>query len=206
MTDDPNPYAAPQLQAVSVTPLSDAEAEAERVRRLYLNHEASVQSIGSLYYFSGFLLLVSLALGVARVATWSAIRQTPLVVLVPLGICGGLGALALILARGLRSLNPQARFPAVITSALAILSSGFFILEANPVVAVIGIAINAYIAYLLLCPKGTMVFSAYYADIRRQTPHIRYRSPWLVRIVGTVFLVIIGLGVLGAVVAALRFR
>jgi hypothetical protein len=68
-----NPYAPPESALAGAEPLDAGGdlAEAEATRRAYLNHEASVQSIGSLHYiaaFFGFLgtlgLIASLALRV----------------------------------------------------------------------------------------------------------------------------------------------
>ena len=47
----------------------------------------------------------------------------------------------------------------------------------------VGTLINAYILYLLLSKKGALILSPAYAEIRRATPHIRYRMPvwnWIV--------------------------
>ena len=55
--------------------------------------------------------------------------------------------------------------------------------------------IIGYILYLLLSPKGSMVFSDEYKEIIARTPHIRYKSSCLMvfLIVFVVVLVVIGL-------------
>ena len=57
--DDFNPY-APPAAPLGEAPLvaSGNLAEAEAMRRRYLNHEASVKSIGSLHYMAAVLTLL----------------------------------------------------------------------------------------------------------------------------------------------------
>jgi hypothetical protein len=54
-----NPYAAPEIvaDAPSVEMAGDL-AEAEAIRRKYLNHETNIRSIGSLHYLGGILALI----------------------------------------------------------------------------------------------------------------------------------------------------
>ena len=62
----------------------------------------------------------------------------------------------------------------------------------------IGTLINAYILYLVFSAKGQYVLSRPYAEIIRQTPHVRYRSSALL----IVLLIIIGLIVAAVVTFA----
>ena len=151
-----------------------ASAGGEATRREFLKHEASVKSVGVLYYIGGVALtLLSVA---SIIAGFSA---GPLSFLV--------GALLLVfgvgqffVGYGLRRLKPWARIPTAILSGFGLL--GF----------PIGTIINAYIMYLVLCAKGKMVFSEEYRDVIAQTPHIKYRTSILVWILlGLVVLAIL---------------
>jgi hypothetical protein len=53
MTISDNPYASPQTETGPALVTGETLSDAEATRRKYLNHEASVKSIGSLYYTSG---------------------------------------------------------------------------------------------------------------------------------------------------------
>lgn len=165
------PLAIQQLQeGVSLSP------EAERIRQEYLKHEASVRSVGVLYYLGGAFLTVMGCVAVAAGAGGGA-----------LGLSGvGIGAIYLLLGvaqiwtgSGLRRLKSWARLPTGILSGLGLL--------AIP----IGTLINAYILYLLFSQKGKMIFSEEYRDVVAQTPHIKYRTSILVWIL--LGLVIVGL-------------
>ena len=93
-----------------------------------------------------------------------------------------LGALSIVVARGIRQLKPWARITSIVLSIVGLI--GF------PV----GTLINGYILYLLLAAKGRRIFAADYADIVAATPHIKTRSSIVVWIV---------LGLLALFVAAI---
>ena len=63
-----------------------------------------------------------------------------------------------------------------------------------------GSAILGYILYLLLSAKATTIFSAEYKTIIAQTPHIKYRTSLVVKIVLVLFVAVIVLAVVGGVV------
>jgi hypothetical protein len=139
-------------------------ADMERVRREYRNHEAAVQSIGTLYYLGAIgLLLASISLLVTLAAQPGAPHGSNSLLFAVL--CASLAAVNMVLGRGLRRLRPWVRTPVGILSGLGLLA-------APPV----GTLINGYILYLLFSRKGAMVFSPAYQEIIRQTPHIRYRT------------------------------
>jgi hypothetical protein len=155
-----NPYAPPPAD-VEFAAADLVENEVERARRQYLSHEASVRSIGTLYYI-GYMLT-----GVG-----------PLFLL-PIAITGGgLGLLAVGLAylvmavvfffvgRELDKLSTWVRWPVGILSGIGLLG------------VPIGTVINLWILYLVFCRKGRVVFSPEYREVIRQTPHIRYRTSW----------------------------
>ncbi|MBN1910865.1 MAG: hypothetical protein JW818_14060, partial [Pirellulales bacterium] len=183
VSDLTNPYQAPpDVDYPGGQFHSQDEDSAERIRYEYLNHEASVRSIGWLYYLgAGFL----------------GLSGTSMVVLGPIemepgGILVGSFFLALavafgLLGHGLRHLKPSTRIAVGILSAIGLLLmliNGSTLLVHHPDVTqaagrlssvFLGLLINAYILYLLFSSKGSMVFSSEYQDIIARTPHIRYR-------------------------------
>jgi hypothetical protein len=93
------------------------------------------------------------------------------------------------LAGGLRQLRPWAKTTATVLAAIGLL------------LFPVGTIINAYVLYLLLSTKGSMVFSERYQEVIVVTPHIRYKtSPVIYALLGLVILGIV------AVVLAATFR
>jgi hypothetical protein len=150
---------AVQRLAEGVTANSDVEA----IRNEFLKHEASVKSIGLLYYLgAGFTFLIGLGAALGGAARSDA---------------GGasvsffffaLGAGQFWLGHGLRKLKRWARIPTAILSGIGLLA------------VPIGTLINGYILYLIFSAKGKMVFSDEYREVMEQTPHIKYRTSLLV--------------------------
>jgi len=199
MDTEPNPYAAPQVESfAAAAPIVDTDAE--RIRKLYLNHEASVQSIGLLYYIGGGLMVLGMFSGAVFVMQRGGLGVSVVVLL----LYGGLAAISFVLGRGLRTLHRYVRIPVVILSCLNVLLALLGLIGGGSLFALIVLAINAYILYLLLSPKGGMVFSAQYAEIRHQTPHIKYRTSIIVRIAAVILLSFLGLGVIGALLSIFR--
>lgn len=171
-----NPYAPPRAHVQDV---SGADSEAEEIRREHIKHETSVRAIGLLYYLSGGVMLV---LSIAMLGgSFSGTALQGLTV--GLGVLYlGLGALMLVVARGVRKLAPWARIATIVLAAIGLL--GF------PV----GTLFNAYILYLVLSKKGKRIFEDDYRDIIEATPHIKYRTSIIVWIVlGIVVLGLVGL-------------
>ncbi|MCZ6895232.1 MAG: hypothetical protein O7H40_14455 [Gammaproteobacteria bacterium] len=153
-----NPYAAPTVNLVDA---GGTLAQAEETRRAHISHEASVRSIGLLYYLSSASFWVMLAvMFVGRSDSAQPIGQTVglMVVLLAFGIgfC--------LVGFGLRKLRGWVRIPTGIASVLGLI--------AFP----LGTLINGYILYLLFSKKGGTVFSVDYAEVIALTPHIKYRS------------------------------
>lgn len=124
---------------------------AEQTRKTHLSHEASVQSIGVLYYLGGgFLILIG-----AMMAAMMSVAGVFLLLM---------GAGQIWVGTGLRRLKGWARIPTAVLSVIGLL--------AIP----IGTLINAYILYLLFCRKGNTVFSEEYRRVIEQTPGIKYRT------------------------------
>ena len=153
--------------------LPESEADAERIRREHIKHEANVKSVGFLYYLAAVMTLL-LAAGPFMV---SFVLEDGLVTFATIlgAIYGALAVAFLILGRGLHKLDRRVRLPVGILSGLGLLS------------VPIGTLINGYILYLVFCPKGKMVFSPEYQEIIRMTPHVKYKTS----IVLIVFLVVL---------------
>lgn len=155
-------------------------SDSEAIRRRFLNHEASLQGIGSLYLLGAVVLVIS---GVVALFTQQELAQKILVGL----LCIGLGAAEGWIGVKLRKLDPVARSPATL---LAIL--GLFAVP-------LGTLINAYVLYLLHSAKGKYVFSPEYRDVIAATPQIKYRMSIVIWILLGLLVVLI----LGALAATL---
>jgi len=171
MSTEMNPYPAPTSFVDDVRRSSQAEA----IRREHLKHEASVRSIGTMYYagsvlwslFGVYFLLV-------------AIRGTEFTAW-PLAVVSLVFGLAsLVVAWGLRGLQRWAASAAAVLSALSL-----------PVVP-FGTVIGAYVLVVLRSAKGRRIFSRDYASIVAATPHL---EPGGSRVVWIVFAVAAVLGV-----------
>ncbi|MGB8356488.1 MAG: DUF4339 domain-containing protein [Chthoniobacteraceae bacterium] len=178
-------------------PLSTRNAE--ETRKTYLNHEASVKSIGLLYYIAAIVMtLAVLGFGFVAVSAFkghAAPNHSNMNQPLPFQI-GVTVAIALFawlyfwLGAGMRSLNPKAKGPAVVLAVIGLL--GF----------PLGTLINAYILYLLLSEKGKMVFSPEYKAVIEATPHIKYKTSIVVWIFVILLLGLIALGVFAALTGA----
>ncbi len=164
-----NPYAAPQ---------SDVEGggtdEVRRIRQEHLRHEGSIQGIGALWILGGVIMclaggLILVTLPLAFMSGEDVPKPIAVLVLIPIYL--GLGVLSVVTGRWMRQIDPRAVNPATILAVLGLL--GF----------PIGTLISVYILYLLHSARGRMIFSERYAEIRAQTPDMRYRTSavaWIV--------------------------
>ena len=163
-----NPYAAP---ASVITPIPVHNTEAEQIRQAHLSHEASVKSIGTLYYLGAILLLLVLfgySSTLLRVFNEGAAGGSEVGMLIGGALLMlGLIVFQWILAGGLRKLRPWVRIPTIILSIIGLL--GF----------PLGTLISGYILYLMFAAKSKMVFSPEYREIIAATPHLRYRTSFL---------------------------
>lgn len=146
---------------------------AEQIRNDHIKHEASVKSIGILYFLGSALFLLGGTTGLVT-------RKGEDIAVGVILLC--LGMLQIWLGIGLRRLKSWARTPAAILSGVGLL--------AFP----LGTLINAYILYLVLCQKGRTVFSADYKRVIEQTPHIKYKTSIIVWIFLGLLLLLLGLG------------
>jgi hypothetical protein len=193
--DETNPYAPPKASLEGAPRAATPDLErAEAMRRHYLNHEASVKSIGSLYllgavlggFFTVFALIVMFGGGPGLAP--GAADQTGLMAFVAV-LYGGITALSTVLGIGLIRLRTWARWIVAVLTGLNLVASLFYVAVlalARPhpvffVIAGITLLIPAYILYLLVSPKGTVVFSPEYRRIIEQTPHIKYKTSCLVK-------------------------
>ena len=163
-----------------------ASPAAEEMRKKYLSHEASIKSIGLLYYLGGAALTLAALASVVAFLGGKGDLQTAAV-----GFFFAIFAVAQIwVGTGLRRLRSWARIPTTILSGIGLL--GF----------PLGTLINGYILYLVLSQKGTTVFSPEYQAVIQQTPHIKYRTSAVVWIIlGVVLLLIIG-GISAAILSS----
>jgi hypothetical protein len=150
---------------------------AELIRKEHIKHEASVKSVGLLYFLAAALMLL--------VGIFSAVSGQGEGILIGL-ILLVLGAAQVWVGIGLRGLKAWARIPTAILSGLGLL--GF----------PIGTLINGYILYLVLSAKGKTVFSDEYQRVIEQTPHIKYRTSIVVWILLGLLLLLVGAGLVAA--------
>jgi hypothetical protein len=161
-----------------------ASSAVEEMRKMHLKHEASVQSIGFLYYLGGAGVLLAGIIAVMG-ATGSRGGVDAFAGLFVAVILIVLGVGQIWVGTGLRRLRRWARIPTGILSGIGLL--GF------PV----GTIINAYVLYLVFCQKGQIVFSDEYRAVIEQTPHIKYRTSIVVWILLGLVVALIGLGIIG---------
>ncbi|MEM9411900.1 MAG: hypothetical protein AAGA30_12345 [Planctomycetota bacterium] len=166
-TEEFNPYAAPQTTEVAADELG---SDAEQLRRYCLSHETSIKSISLLYYLGGGFVLFSLMFGGMGVITSLFFMA--------------IAVFQLSVAYGLRRLHRLARIGGTILSVFSLLSIP------------IGTIIGGYMLYLLWSKKGQIVFSDRYWQVIRETPHIRYKTPLVIRILVWMLVSIILIGLL----------
>lgn len=175
-----NPYQAPQDLSNSGIPVISS---AEEIRRAHIKHEASVKSIGLLYYLGGFFLIIAMIASLRN--AFSGATQGILAILIPIALVA-IGIFQIITAFHLRKLRPWSRIAAIVLSAIGLI--GF----------PIGTIINAYFLYLLLAKKGAFIFSPEYNEVIAATPHVKYKTSvvaWIVLaiVVIAVIALIVGL-------------
>ncbi len=167
-----NPYAPPQARVADVL---ESSGEAEAIRREHIRHEASIRSIGILYYLGA----VGLSLAVVGLNLAKQTRAAENVAAI--GICAVFGVLLLVAGWGIRKLRPWARVTCIVLSFL-----GLFNFPS-------GTLIDGYILYLLFSKKGRRIFASDYPDIVAATPDVKYRTSMVTWIaLGLVLVLIAG--------------
>lgn len=171
-----NPYQAP---AAPLEPSGVEATEGEVIRQKHLSHEASVKSVGSLYLIGGVGCIV---FSIYSTLGAAVLQANP----VFSAVLAGFGIAQCLVALGLRRFRGWARYLTGLLSGIGLL--GF----------PIGTIINGYILYLLFSAKGSMVFSDKYQRIIEQTPHIEYKTSFLVKIFIALLFVVVGFAFLAA--------
>ena len=135
------------------------------IRRAHINHEASVKSVGTVYLIGALFATIG---GIGCFAATGSSSQVGLTAVGAIYLL--LGILLGFVAFGLQNLKTWARWIAAVFSSLSL------------ILFPMGTLIGGYILYLLISQKGTMVFSAGYQDIIKATPHIKYKTSIVVKI------------------------
>ena len=168
MSTEMNQYAAPSTFVDDVRRASEREA----VRREHLAHEASVRSIGTMYYAGSVLWLLFGLYFLLVAVRGNDFTPWPLAVVALV-----FGIASVVVAWGLRRLHRWAASAAAVLSALSL-----------PVVP-FGTVIGAYVLVVLRSAKGRRIFTRDYASIVAATPHIEpggSRLVWIVFAVAAV--------------------
>jgi hypothetical protein len=178
-----NPYEAPQ--SFDAPPIQSTDAEA--VRGEHLKTEASIKSVGILYYLGGCALLLASLASSGKFGKMDGIED--LAGQAAVGLIFVLAIAQFIVGSAVRKLKPWSRIGIGILSGIGLL--GF------PV----GTLINAYILFLTFGKKGRMVFSEPYKEIIAATPHMKYKTSKAVWIILAVVIAIILLGIVSIALA-----
>ena len=171
-----NPYQTPLAPDPGFTPAGDIPGSPEDIRRKHLGHEASVKSIGLLYYLSGGCLML-IPIGIlAECLTKRASTHD----LLPAAVLLGMAAPQIAVAAGLRRFKSWSRVGGIILGAIGLL--------AFPV----GTLIGGYIIYLLVCAKGSVIFSPEYKEIIAATPHLKRKTSVIIWVLLAIALLVLG--------------
>jgi len=168
MSTEMDSYAAPTTFVDDVRRASEREA----VRREHVNYEASVRSIGTMYYAGSVLWSLFGLFFLLAAVRGTDFTPWPLAV-----ISLVFGVASVVVAWGLRRLQRWAASAAAVLSALSL-----------PVVP-FGTVIGAYVLVVLRSAKGRRIFARDYASIVAATPHIEAggsRVVWIVFAVAAV--------------------
>ncbi len=195
--DEPelNPYAPPQAPIGQTPELVGGDlAQAEAMRRTYLSHEASIKSIGSLHYLGAFFTILGLGGVVMTLSRGGMVMDAS--ILTGALVYAVIIAFHVALGIGLSGLQTWARWVEVVVVGLSLLmmfagmGMGFYMMSrggpmGGPMIGptiIYGIValIPAYVLYLLLSQKGSVVFSPEYRVVMERTPHIKYQTSCLI--------------------------
>lgn len=157
-----------------------ASSDALEIRNAHIKHEASLRSVGILYYLGAFFTLFG---GLSFLFTLANSPSD----LSSTGMDGFfigimvfyiiLGVFMIIVGRGFRKLKRWVRVAGSILSGLGLLSIP------------IGTIINGYILYLIWSQKGKMILSEEYQDVIAATPEVKYKTSPLV--IGFLVLIVV---------------
>jgi len=196
-----NPYSSPQTPGKTVAEPTAAEA----TRKQYLSHEASVKSIGTLYFLGAIVAVsagaLAVVMGIMTAVSGDAPNgATALAVVFIFGVLYFvIGLVQGATAIGLRKLQPWARIVAIVFSVIGLIG----VVSYTTLIGIpIGTLISGYFLYLLLSKKGGYVFSDEYKQIIEQTPHIKYRTSIIVLVFLILLLLLFVVGILAAIVGS----
>lgn len=176
-----NPYETPKAEVLNPV----GSTASEETRRKYIKHEASVKSVGILYWLGALALVVMAFAPLVELGEGRGGSRDPGYALGFAAVLLAVGALQFWTGAKLRKLDQVARIPCGTLSGLGLLAFPW------------GTLLNAYVLYLIFGPKGTVVFSREYKEVIAATPHIKYKSSIIV-VVCLVLLVLLLLVVIGA--------
>jgi hypothetical protein len=212
-----NPFEAPRAGIGEKALYQDiADNDAELIRREHLGREANIKSLGHLNYLGAFfcgLATIGIALTAMGVIPPSPNQPNSLDPMTQKLVFGGMAVFYLVftalygaMGYGLTHLQNWARWTQVVLTSLGLLYIVFMTIAAmlvNPAVGlvllVVGGGISGLILYLLVSSKAGVVFSREYQEIIRKTPHVKYKTSIIVKILLGLLLLLIGLGVLAAI-------
>ena len=185
-----NPYAiSAGSMAAAINP--DADSDVDSIRKKYLSHEASVKSIGLLYWLGGiFLALMSIGYFVAgMIALANSQSIGPGIFLSLLALFfGSFAVFQIFVAQAIGKLKPWSRIASTVISCIGLL--GF----------PLGTLINGYFLYLLQSKKGEYIFSQEYQQVIAATPHIKYKTSIIVWILLGLLVGLLCVGIVAALV------
>ena len=187
-----NPYAIPATAIVDAS--LAAGSDAETIRKKFLSHEASVKSVGLLYWLGSIFVLIAagmyLFMGIALLSEQEAAAGITMLIAAPIALV--IAVLQMFLAVGIRKLKPWARICAIVLSAIGLI--GF----------PIGTLISAYILYLMVSKKGIYVFSDEYKQVIAATPHLKYKTSLIVWVLVGVLAVFVVSAIVAVTVSGSR--
>ena len=216
---NPNPFAPPSapIGGMGYSDFGGDVTDAEIIRREHIGHEASIKALGILFYLGCFFAGVA-ALGIIGVALFmtSLPNQPNNPGIDPQGmrVMMGLGgALYLVISVaygafgfGLRRLQVWVRWTLIVLLSMFLLLvsvASVVVGIANPLFGVAYLvmagAIPGYILYLLASAKGGMVFSREYKVIIAKTPHVKYQTSLIVKILLVLLLAVL-VAIVGSVI------
>ncbi|MFM7132397.1 MAG: hypothetical protein ACKO0V_23865 [bacterium] len=167
-----NPYAAPESDLAGAVYVATGVDDAEQIRNQHISAEASVRAIGTLDII-GAILLVIASVGII-IGGVSAEEGQDKGGAIGLGCFYlGFGILSFLVGLGLRRLKNWARITSAILCIPGIVSP-----------------ITWLILYYLLNKKAVFVCTPEYAQIREMTPHIKYKSSIIVKVLLGLLLVV----------------
>jgi hypothetical protein len=178
-----NPYAPSNFGPDAAS--FESQGDAESIRRAHISHEASIKSVGILYYLGGFITLMA-----ALAVLLTAQDLPPIEVVVLLVVYLILGALGLVAGYGIRRLTAWGRIISAVFAVIGLIG------------VPIGTIINGYILWLIFSKKGQMVFSPEYKAIIEATPHVKYKTSLIVKVFLALLLLLILMGIIAWLASA----